>query len=91
MIIQAPTKSYTKEEYLQLEENSDLRHEYIDGEMIEMTGGTTNHNTLSINFVFAFLSKFNNQNYFVESLIKYRFVVESRKNRNPTRRLETIN
>ncbi len=64
MIIQAPTKSYTKEEYLQLEENSDLRHEYIDGEMIEMTGGTTNHNQIAGNFYRNFPLTINNQDYY---------------------------
>jgi len=54
---------YTPEEYLALEESTEEKHEYHDGEIIPMTGGTTNHNTLSINFVFAFLSAFNNQNY----------------------------
>jgi Uma2 family endonuclease len=54
---------YTPEEYLALEETATEKHEYHDGKIISMTGGTTNHNTLSINFVFAFLSAFNNQDY----------------------------
>jgi Uma2 family endonuclease len=56
-------KYYTVDEYLTLEETAEEKHEYHDGEIITMTGGTTNHNTLSINFVFAFLSAFSNQDY----------------------------
>lgn len=33
---------YTPEEYLALEEKSEEKHEYHDGEIIPMTGGTTN-------------------------------------------------
>ncbi|ACK65653.1 protein of unknown function DUF820 [Rippkaea orientalis PCC 8801] len=41
---------YTPEEYLELEENSTDKHEYRDGEIVLMTGGTTNHNRLVIDF-----------------------------------------
>ncbi len=54
---------YTPEEYFALEETAEGKQEYYDGKIIPMTGGTTNHNTLSINFVFAFLSTFSNQDY----------------------------
>ncbi|HAG82649.1 MAG TPA: hypothetical protein DCL61_16175, partial [Cyanobacteria bacterium UBA12227] len=37
------------EEYLELEVASDYRHEYIDGEIILMTGGTPNHNQIALN------------------------------------------
>ncbi len=40
-------KSYTPEEYLDFEVNSDARHEYIDGEIIPMTGGTPEHNEIA--------------------------------------------
>ncbi|NEQ22675.1 MAG: Uma2 family endonuclease, partial [Microcoleus sp. SIO2G3] len=33
---------YTPEEYLEVEINSEERHEYIDGEVIPVTGGTPN-------------------------------------------------
>jgi len=47
MIMQAEaTKRYTSEEYLDLEEDSDIRHEYIQGEIIPVTGGTPNHNDI---------------------------------------------
>ena len=48
MIIQAQEKKiYTPEEYLEFEVNSDTRHEYINGEIIPMTGGTPSHNDLA--------------------------------------------
>ena len=46
-------KSYTPEEYLDFEVNSDARHEYIDGEIIPMTGGTPGHNRISGNLYIA--------------------------------------
>jgi Uma2 family endonuclease len=42
-------KYYTPEEYLAQEETSDSRNEYIDGEIIPMTGGTPNHNEIALN------------------------------------------
>src|SRR4249920_1058519 len=34
---------YTLEEYLALEEESSVRHEYLDGEIYAMAGGTPDH------------------------------------------------
>jgi len=42
------TEKRTPEEYLEFELNSNERHEYINGEIILMTGGTPDHNELSI-------------------------------------------
>ena len=39
------------EEYLALERTSEDRHEYIDGDMYLMAGGTTNHGLLSTGFI----------------------------------------
>ncbi|MBW4671975.1 MAG: Uma2 family endonuclease [Cyanomargarita calcarea GSE-NOS-MK-12-04C] len=44
---------YSPEEYLELEVNSEERHEYIDGQIIPMTGGTPNHNQIAGNFYAA--------------------------------------
>ncbi len=44
---------YTPEEYLELEINSEERHEYIDGEIILMTGGMPNHNRIAGNLYAA--------------------------------------
>ncbi len=40
-------KVYTPEAYLDFEVNSDTRHEYINGEIISITGGTPEHNELT--------------------------------------------
>jgi Uma2 family endonuclease len=40
----------TAEEYLEWEAKQELRHEYIDGEIIAMTGGTLPHNDIALNF-----------------------------------------
>ncbi|HEY9612843.1 Uma2 family endonuclease [Allocoleopsis sp.] len=41
---------YSPEEYLALEEAADYKSEYIDGEIIPMAGGSTNHNQIALNF-----------------------------------------
>ena len=46
MIAQVETKTYTAEEYLELEINSEERHEFINGEIILMAGGTPNHSEI---------------------------------------------
>ncbi len=43
----------TAEEYLEWEAKQELRHEYIDGEIIAMTGGTLPHNSITLNFYTA--------------------------------------
>jgi Uma2 family endonuclease len=48
MVMQAEEKRYYKpDEYLELEVVSDDRHEYINGEIVLMTGGTPNHNQIA--------------------------------------------
>lgn len=42
------------EEYLELEENSTIKHEYIDGHVYAMAGGTVDHGAIAVNAV-AFL------------------------------------
>jgi Uma2 family endonuclease len=42
-------KTYSVEEYLAQEQQADYKSEYIDGEIIPMTGGTTNHNEIAGN------------------------------------------
>lgn len=46
-IATAEAQTYTAEEYLALEVESEIRNEYRNGEMIPMTGGTPNHNKLA--------------------------------------------
>lgn len=39
------------EEYLEGEEISEIKHEYIAGRVYAMSGGTVNHSTVAVNFV----------------------------------------
>lgn len=48
---QTEKRYYTPEEYLALEEAALDKSEYHDGEIIPMTGGTTNHNSIIINLI----------------------------------------
>ncbi len=41
---------YSPEEYLALEEAADYKSEYIDGLIVPMAGGSTNHNQIAVNF-----------------------------------------
>ena len=43
-------RTYTREEYLELEEKAEYKSEYCDGKIIPITGGTTNHNEITGNF-----------------------------------------
>lgn len=54
---------YTPEEYLELEEAADYKSEYIDGQIIPMAGGSTNHNRIAGNFSAALNFAFKQQNY----------------------------
>ncbi|MGB6166138.1 MAG: Uma2 family endonuclease [Geitlerinemataceae cyanobacterium] len=54
MLTQSLPKTYTSDEYRQLETTAEFRSEYRDGEIVKMPGGTINHNRITGN-VFAFL------------------------------------
>jgi len=41
---------YTPEEYLKLEEAAEYKSEYLDGQIVPMAGGSTNHNQIALNF-----------------------------------------
>jgi len=46
------THEYTpvsEQEYLRLEAQSPIKHEYVNGEMFAMSGGTLRHNTIALN------------------------------------------
>lgn len=45
------TKKYSLTEYFEREIIAETRNEYIDGEIVEMTGGTPTHNTLVVNLL----------------------------------------
>ena len=39
---------YTAEEYFALEAHSEVRHEFFDGEVFAMAGGTKSHNLIGV-------------------------------------------
>ncbi|MDY6939898.1 MAG: Uma2 family endonuclease [Cyanobacteriota bacterium] len=43
-------RSYSPQEYLELETAADSKSEYIDGKILPMAGGSTNHNRIALNF-----------------------------------------
>ena len=51
MVTQLTKKTYTVDEYLDLEVASESRSEYRNGEIIPMTGGTPNHNEIAVNLL----------------------------------------
>ncbi|MFM7441456.1 MAG: Uma2 family endonuclease [Snowella sp.] len=65
MIVQTEKPYYTPEEYLSLEEKAVDKHEYRDGEIIAMTGGTTNHNQIALNFCRKFPLTIDHQDYYI--------------------------
>ncbi len=46
----------TAEEYLEWEVKQEFRHEYVDGKILAMTGGSLPHNDIAINFCIALKS-----------------------------------
>lgn len=64
MIVAASiTKPYTAEEYLALEVESEIRSEFRNGEIVEMTGGTPAHNEITATFIFLLKSALRKQPY----------------------------
>ncbi len=52
--MEAQTKPrLTVAEYLAFEAESEIKHEYIDGEIYAMTGGTDNHSRIAANVIIA--------------------------------------
>jgi Uma2 family endonuclease len=52
--MQLPIKFLTVEEYLKAEESSNIRHEYVDGEIFAMAGASEEHNLIAGN-IYALL------------------------------------
>lgn len=51
MTIPAATTHYTAEEYLALERQADFRSEYIDGQIVAMSGGSLAHSLVGTNLI----------------------------------------
>ncbi|MGD1897451.1 MAG: Uma2 family endonuclease [Phormidesmis sp.] len=49
MIAQVSDSRMTPEEYLAFEQESDIKHEYVNGEVYAMSGTTDDHNTIALN------------------------------------------
>lgn len=47
--MQSPVNLFTAEEYLQLEQSSEIRHEYLAGQVFAMSGGSKQHNLIAGN------------------------------------------
>jgi Uma2 family endonuclease len=64
MVVQVQTpRTYSPEEYLAIEIESETRNEYIDGEIIPMAGGMPNHNRIVLNIASTFNFAFKKQPY----------------------------
>jgi Uma2 family endonuclease len=61
----ALTEKYSLSEYFERELQSQIRHEYIDGKIIAMTGGTPTHNCIISNLLVALYTALKNQPYTV--------------------------
>lgn len=51
-----PPLKMTVEEYLEWEARQEVRHEYVNGELFAMTGGTIPHNDIALNLYTALYS-----------------------------------
>ncbi|NJK69183.1 MAG: Uma2 family endonuclease [Microcoleus sp. CSU_2_2] len=54
---------FTEEQYLALEETAEDKSEYLDGKIIPMTGGSTNHNQIAGNLYIALSFALKKRNY----------------------------
>jgi Uma2 family endonuclease len=52
--MQSPLNILTVEEYLEAEKSSDIRHEYVAGQVFAMGGGSEEHNLIAGN-IYAIL------------------------------------
>lgn len=55
MIATPHSPKMTAEEYLVWEPQQEIRYEYLNGEVVAMTGGTVPHNDIAINLLMALL------------------------------------
>ena len=67
MLTQSPPKTLSLEEYRNLETIAEVKHEYHDGEIIEMTGGSINHNSILINLIVLLKLALRGTNYRLQS------------------------
>lgn len=58
---------WTVEEYLAYELEADIRHEYLDGEIYAMSGGTDNHSVMTANTTIAIGRQLDDSNCLIRS------------------------
>jgi len=51
-----PRHYWTAEEFLAFEADSEFKHEHIDGEVYDMSGGTGEHSQIAANIIFSLIS-----------------------------------
>lgn len=57
-----PKHYWTASEFLAFVANSDFKHELIDGEVYDMSGGTGEHSQIAANIIFSLLSQLESTN-----------------------------
>jgi len=67
MLTSSPPKTISLEEYRNLETIAEVKQEYHDGEIIEMTGGSINHNSILINLIVLLKLALRGTNYRLQS------------------------
>ena len=67
MLTSSPPKTLSLEEYRNLETIAEVKHEYHDGEIIEMTGVSINHNSILINLIVLLKLALRGTNYRLQS------------------------
>lgn len=65
MTVSLINRTYTFDEYLAMEELNTEKHEYKNGEIVSMTGGTTEHNKIALNFAANLKISLKKQNYII--------------------------
>ena len=53
----SPLEIYSEEEYLNWERSSEVRHEYVNGRIFDMAGGSRNHGVIITNIAGALFSR----------------------------------
>ncbi|OAB63659.1 hypothetical protein AY599_21810 [Leptolyngbya valderiana BDU 20041] len=68
MEVSTPTPTWVSlDEYRALEEVAEVKREYRDGEIVPMTGGTYEHNSIALNWVTCFKVALRGKNYHVRA------------------------
>ncbi|MBC7784796.1 MAG: Uma2 family endonuclease [Burkholderiales bacterium] len=49
-----PSRKFTVEEYLDYEQTSELKHDFFNGELLDMSGGSMNHSGITSNLIIEF-------------------------------------